>query len=331
MMIMPVQRNELGSSVLLFLFVLHFVRSSSPISPNYYDSLQEGQNHVESVGLKPCSKKYIILTTQRSGSTWTCNELDSQDDVACGASRDDKTQTEVKVSELLLKHHGGQYENPSTVKWEEYEKELDASFADVCADDHKSIIGYKIMYNQIPEKFTLAAGPDGSPFARYLQKNEISVIHLVREAGILRISSLRDLILQDIVHESDESKIEELRDVDKMPWNETTIKELVSFDTKISKYHAFFSFVIGVKYFRLTYENMVIDLETQLAQILGFLHHPTVRWIPEVRKSGTLKQLHETTCSERINDYDKFIQDTRVPLMTRSACKMLQTFADNQN
>ena len=127
---------------------------------------------------KPCSKKYLLVATQRSGSTWVCSLLDGIDGIACGAYNPRVNET---VSELIIKYS---FSEKDKVEWSTYEKDLDKAFNQVCTKSQEEVIGFKAMYDQIPQKFL----KDGK-LKTYLRENEISIIHLVREAKILNMVS----------------------------------------------------------------------------------------------------------------------------------------------
>ena len=278
----------------------------------------------ENVELKPCEKKYILLTTQQSGSTWACSQLHIQDNVACGESINDDILKDELMREYSFKDKIGK---PT---WDKYEKDLDDAFAKVCRTSSSPIIGFKLMYDQVPAEFILTENPFESPFAQYLQRNKISVIHLVREAKILRLASAYNSKKQKGTHARDEETAKAFRDAEKMPWDSSTIKKVLALEEASKKWNNFVHFLPNVPDFRVSYEYLVAETELQLAQILGFLYLPTLTYFPEVRLETTYLQLHEPACSDRVENYAEFARDKKFRSSeTFAACYMLDIYTAN--
>ena len=98
-----------------------------------------------------CSKKYLLLTTQKSGSTWFCSVLHEQMGMSCGGKPNVKLNT--PVSELLIQYSFKNSSEMARVTWKQYKDDLDQAFAQVCEYNPATSIGFKLMYNQIPPKF----------------------------------------------------------------------------------------------------------------------------------------------------------------------------------
>jgi len=126
-----------------------------------------------------CKRRYILLTTQRSGSTWFCDILNHQEDIACGGCPNIKKKG--YESELMLKYS---FADTPNVKFSDYVTDLERAFDEACCKGSALSIGFKLMYNQIPPQFL----EDGK-LESYLREHNVSIIHLVREAKILRMVS----------------------------------------------------------------------------------------------------------------------------------------------
>ena len=75
-----------------------------------------------------CQQKYILLSTQRSGSTWVCSLLDLQGYITCGAPNSEgiKNTIHKKQSELLIRYSNKIDKN--SVTWSSYKSDLDKAF-----------------------------------------------------------------------------------------------------------------------------------------------------------------------------------------------------------
>ena len=91
-----------------------------------------------------CEQKYILLSTQRSGSTWGCSLLDLQEGITCGAPPITKFGT--KTSELLW-HYGPKKHDE--LQWEDYKRSFDASFAKICDTVPSTAIGFKVSFHPL--------------------------------------------------------------------------------------------------------------------------------------------------------------------------------------
>ena len=131
-----------------------------------------------------CSKKYILLSTQRSGSTWTCDLLRHQEGISCGKPKKNNEQVEY-TSELLIQYSSLLKNETNNVEWSKYEQDLNNAFDEACKGNPSLSIGFKLMYSQVPLQFL----EDGK-LETYLRENNVSIIHLVREAKILKMVSI---------------------------------------------------------------------------------------------------------------------------------------------
>ena len=127
----------------------------------------------------PCTK-FLVLTTQRSRSASFCENLCNHPEVYC------------PQSELLVDFSFRQYKE--FVSPEEWTRAADAAFARVCSDAEqqgKQIAGFQLMYNQVKGPFQTVEKikfPEAW-FKNYLLRSEVRIVHLVREAVILRLAS----------------------------------------------------------------------------------------------------------------------------------------------
>ena len=286
----------------------------------------------------PCQQKYLLITTQRSGSTWTCNVFDKQDNITCGGSvkhqRNVTWYEGMKFSEMLMSH-------PKWDSWEEAQKFIDDAFDEVCENAPSIAIGFKVMYDQIPEQFVR----DGQ-FEQYLRENNIAVIHLVREAKILKIASLHDkeyLKASGIKagptgnndHATNQRKVDDSVIIPKMPWK-VKVKEMLRLEEESNNWQKSIHFMTSVRSFYLSYEHLLSEdsMEDNIAQVVSFLLMPSSVLFHEglrpVNKNSDLLQLHSPRCSDRIENYAEFIANARVKnSRSAAACIMLEKLYDS--
>jgi hypothetical protein len=151
--------------------------------------------------------KYLLLTQQRSGSTWFCSELDDIDGVGCGL-KNPLIKIGVKDSEMMIKYS---FKNHTDFTWDQWVASSDAQFLKL-EDSTDLLIGYKIMYDQIKEI-------NIDSFLDYCASRNISIIHLGREAETNRISSASQggihtndtvFVHNQMKHQLDEKNVERL-------------------------------------------------------------------------------------------------------------------------
>jgi len=135
--------------------------------------------------------RYLLFTTQRSGSTWFCDVLARQPGVQCGVEvpGDGKLGQPSRVSEMMIKYSYMKSRvvegyNYSTVPWAKWRADSEAQWARLTASHERHeipAIGYKLMYDQVPPRLV-------SEFIKYVVEGNISVVHLEREAVLLQVA-----------------------------------------------------------------------------------------------------------------------------------------------
>ena len=106
--------------------------------------------------------RYLLFTTQRSGSTWFCDVLARQPGVQCGVESpgDGKLGQPSRVSEMMIKYSYMKSRvvegyNYSTVPWAKWRADSEAQWARLTASHERHeipAIGYKLMYDQVPPR-----------------------------------------------------------------------------------------------------------------------------------------------------------------------------------
>ena len=120
----------------------------------------------------------IMITSQRSGSSWLCSLLQSHPKIAWG-------QEEMS-----------QYNRSSLVLWESYRSELEIAFHGIemkYSEKLPEIVGFKLMYSQIPAKIL-------TDLMEWFNQKEVLIIHLYRNASILKMVSALQAVSSGVWH-----------------------------------------------------------------------------------------------------------------------------------
>lgn len=296
------------------------------------------------LGHAPSPKLFILLTTQRSGSTWVCSLLRSQDSLMCGLPKEKDKNGVTKgiehndevISEMMIKYSfresaarqrrrkkrgqsaamanaSGRRLQGKRAKRKQIEDALtNQSQWELDADeqfqlllesyllsrrglsDGQSAIGFKLMYDQVT---------DHGKFVYYLKRNDIAVIHLVREASVLILASTLQTNLK-AMHMTNATEAElSQRETPAVILNTKSIKANVRAMEKETaywvnrlKYHA------DIKYYYVSYEQMLSPFATDhLGSISTFLTGHSSK--TSAARLSVLNKLHESTCHERIANF----------------------------
>ena len=280
-------------------------------------------NMTSHAAIQPCGKKFVLLTTQRSGSTWFCNLLDQMEELSCGG----KSVGGIHTSELLIHYSFLNRSALTAVSWLTYQKNFDDAFAEVCQFNPAEAIGFKLMYDQVPPHFF-----DDGNMAGYFRRNNVSVLHLVREAKILKLASQYNNRQQKKIfgsmHTANATIAEKFRiTAQKMPWDNHTVDvmlELEKFSQDIQKKIHFMPLVPD---FYFTYESLLHEKErlSQIHQVSYFLTGNARTKNVQIEKTESmLEKLHESICSDRIENYNEFrthpkVRDSR----SAAACDLV--------
>jgi len=127
--------------------------------------------------------RYLLLTSQRSGSTWTCQVLDSQPGLACGVSN--SRSPTATTSEMLIAY--SKLYPADEVSWESWEAHAEHAFdaldREKCAG--RRTVGFKLMYDQAARRRPFGARR-GCPTSRVRRENVRETIWMSNLASDLR-------------------------------------------------------------------------------------------------------------------------------------------------
>lgn len=282
---------------------------------------QLGEEYLHS---QVCHQKFLLLTTQRSGSTWTCDLLNAQDGITCGGPGKGKgKQTSEMLIELSFQDH-------NLLTWSEMNSKLNMAFDQTCEQYPSTAVGYKIMYDQIPSKFRYRE------FEKYLQDNNIAIVHLVREAKVLRQASQHDVSAvkaasgKVVHHAYDSSEVNNLPKINKMQWKQAQVKKFLQLEEESDEWNKQIHFLPFVRDYYLSYENMLSreGLEDSIRQLISFLGLPMCGY--SVNTKAHLQQLHSPLCGERVEDYEELMSELN-GTKTAAACRMLDAMLGSKN
>jgi LPS sulfotransferase NodH len=132
-------------------------------------------------------QRFLLFTTQRSGSFWTEQLLDSSPAIHCA---DELILTYTRARGLPDTFQGS---------WTEWVRIAEGAFVDAenSSENGTEAIGFKLMYNQvhaarlIPDNMSL-------PFRAWLINRRIKVVHLAREASLLQYASTQEVRAREV-------------------------------------------------------------------------------------------------------------------------------------
>ena len=257
-----------------------------------------------------CTKKYLLLTTQKSGSTWFCTVLHEQMGMSCGGK---PGNLKTPVSELLIKYSFYNSSEMARVTWKQYKDDLDQAFAQVCEYNPATSIGFKLMYDQIPPKFI-----KDRRLQTYFENNGVNLIHLVREAKILVLASQHD-VRERGFHHSTNSSSSKPQETSPLHWGEKDIEKMLAMEnTSLWWQDQVHKMTPLVQNYYVSYEHLLGEDKRKhlVGQISGFVSGSYDR---DARKAnGVLLKQSESTCSSRITNYQAFRAHKKV-INSRSA------------
>lgn len=282
-------------------------------------------------------QKYILFSTQRSGSTWVSNLFDMQDGVTCGGTT---VYEGVRLMELMIRYSLMGKAGRAEVEWSEYEKELSNAIQDsmdaneLCnpsmqspnkdgVDVAQSAVGFKLMYDQIPKQFV-----DNNQIFDYFIKNDIAIVHLIREAKILQISSMSQDYSSTMPggepHTNDSSVVQSFRNKTKpLSWDGDTIQEVLRKELEDAQWQiSFLSHRPDIKYHKLVYENLLENEEKLGYEIEAALDSFHFEKRSELKLDSSLLQLQQPTCEGRVEKSEEFYKKI-IGTKTLAACEKL--------
>lgn len=194
---------------------------------------------------------FIILTSQRTGSTLFWRYLDQHPSIGVfgelllKTSRKDESYKAFKNLTLnsKIRHL---FDKKNSV-----DQFLNKVFS---SDKPVQSIGFKLMYDQI-----------NKPIDKWINNNEIKIIHLVRRNTLKVILSLKTAKKRKLYHSTGKEKIEKVN-IKLKP--KKTLKEIETIQKNIKKYRELY---LKKDYIEIFYEDFVEDMNKQAQEIFSFL------------------------------------------------------------
>lgn len=228
-------------------------------------------------------KKFVILTTQRTGSTLLWKYMDGHPNIKChgemflkSMERDDSFASFRKAGfKNYLKHY--LFRNALLT---DYLKKLYKKSENIKA------VGYKLMYNQVfPE------------LEQWIKINDVIIIHLIRKNTLKIILSRETAKKRGIYHAVPGQKVESIQ-VDLDP--DHIKDEIITIEKEIDFFRDKFS---NNKYMEISYEGFVADMELTTKKMLDFIELPQakIRTIP-------LKKINTDSVKDLITNYQDILQ-----------------------
>lgn len=260
-----------------------------------------------------CATLFLLFTSQRSGSTWTCQVLDSQSGVTCGVPNP-RSPTST-TSEMMI-GYSRRYPGDG-VSWDAWRADAERAFDALrrAAPAASTACGFKLMRDQVPRALV-------PRFLDWLAARRIRVAHLVREASILRLAS--HVAAEGSIHSNDPARVAETRRGAKMRWRAAGAVAAAVRDIERGNdwWHERLQFHPRLVYHYVAYESLVGDgAAAYAADVVRFLG-PRAAADPFALVDGGLLALHERACADRVERFDAlapFLNGTRC----EAACAQL--------
>jgi len=232
-------------------------------------------------------RKFVLLSTQRSGSTWVIDMLNSHpqikayEELFLGVWKEKPTWA--GAQDVLTWNAFWQCakERGMAFKPVTYFRYLDGIFT---PGERVSAIGFKLMYNQLRHNL---------PILAYLLVKKVRVVHLIRSNFLNVILSEEAGPIRGIPHTYGQAKkvtvfLDETHLVQRLRWKEAKVR----YAKRIFSH-------LGVPYLEIVYEDLVAD-QDKFGEVLSFLAVPPA---PQ-DLSSALKRLNKSTHQELIGNYE---------------------------
>ena len=271
----------------------------------------------------PTCARYILFSSPRSGSTWTCQLLDMQRSVHCGLAaildpelkRADMSGEYAEPMERWAPRMMAHSQNRSTVSGATWQQEADAAFEQLerqyCSGSspQQRAVGWKLMHLQFPP--ALHPSERYSFLSEYLVSRNVSIVSLVREATVLRIASgqqsfkfVKGKVVASAPFTTDASVADKaMHSAAPIQLGHAQALQIHTMEREDDEWDLQLRQANAVRFHRITYEALT-----------GPQRHDSlreaVRWLGIEDAAGSfavnnnsLKLLHEPSCRERVANW----------------------------
>ena len=162
----------------------------------------------------------------------------------------------------------------------------------------------------------------------YLAKKNVSVVHLVREASVLRLASMAVAQSANTWHSADAAAAaKEKAKSTPMSWGNQIRLEVTELERENDAWQQAFLAHPGIRYHYLRYEDLLSSelCDPAISGVAAFLG-TSVSGSGCAKSNGgghSLKKLHSTTCSSRMANYEELRAELN-GTKTAAACDYLE-------
>ena len=194
----------------------------------------------------------------------------------------------------------------STVPWAKWRADCDAQWARLTANHERHeipneipAIGYKLMYNQVPPRLI-------NEFIKYVVEENISVVHLEREAVLLQVASNYQTNAVKM-HDTNASRAAATRaSTPPLAVPFATVKEKIR--AILAEHRAWtdrLRYTPGVRYYHVAYEQLTgAAAENYLRSVVAFVLDKDVNIdLSSLSMASELNMLHEASCQKRVEPW----------------------------
>jgi LPS sulfotransferase NodH len=217
--------------------------------------------------------KFVIFTTQRTGSTFLKNYLNSHPEITCFGELFNKPKYCLKVhqNQFYKRNHFNLFAKYKALPY--LESMLIGNQA----------VGFKLMYNQAKE---ISLTPCK------MRTSDIKIIHLTRE-NFLKIYISRQMKKKTGVSHTK-------RSLDKKLKISLNCEQLIESIKKIQNEVEYYNILLSKESLNIQYEHLFRDIEGETEKILNFL-----KIVPNGTMSCHLKKITSDALSDIIDNYDE--------------------------
>jgi hypothetical protein len=256
----------------------------------------------------------IILTSQCSGSGWLVSSLDTRPGV-------------IWQNEMLIDFSLNETKWQTVSWWEKYRTDLEQALSLADAHDHDDVemIGFKLMYDQLPQHLY-------AEFANWLYEKQVHVIHLRQRCAAIAFASQivkaqRLQLVKVVDHFSSKEKVDALPDVPKPSFRDdlglARVKTLEKNQVNFANYLR----LTNAPIFEVTYEDLDgIHQAKWFHALLGFLELSSQE---KIQKSDMIK-VGSKLCEDRIDGLGDGYE-TLVGLQSHLECIKLRAVEGNSS
>jgi len=234
-------------------------------------------------------KKFVILSTQRSGSTLLVTYLNQHSNITCYKELFSFTPPEKNPNYSRAGYKEYIHRNYSRKFLSFLNKNflIENYLKDLYGFGSSDAVGFKLMYNQLKHK---------TPLKKWLQKRDVYVIHLIRE-NLLKTLSSEEIAKKNQKYVSKSSKVQ----------NNTSVhintREILS-DLQKRKSKIESHKLNKKEYYEITYEDITNNTKETVKSILSFLNLEKV----DVDLEDKIHKQNPRSLDRRIDNYNEVVK-----------------------